>query len=99
MKALITKKQLIPMIVLMFTSLMIFAQPIVASSPALKLDGEVKELIVYAVGEQLNFVSRFDISPELLDFSTIAAMVLVLFCLGTNGSVVSNNAYHRRPLK
>jgi hypothetical protein len=99
MKALITKKQLLPAIVLMFTALIIFAQPIVASSPALKLDGEVKALIVYAVGDHLEFISKFEISPELIDFATIAAIGLILFCLSTNRSVVSNNTYHRRPLK
>jgi hypothetical protein len=93
---LITKKQLFGMIVFMFTSLMIFAQPIVASSPALKLDGEVKELVVYAVGDHLDFISKFNISPELADFATIAAMALVMFYLGTNSTVVSKNAHHRR---
>jgi hypothetical protein len=99
MKALITKKRLIPTIVLMFTALMIFAEPIAASSPALKLDSEVKELIVYAVGEQLDVVSRFDISPELVNFATIVVMGLILCCLAVNGPVVSNNVYHRRSLK
>jgi hypothetical protein len=98
MKALITRKQLCT-IVLMFASLLIFTQPIPASSPVLKIESDVKELIVYAVGQPFDFVSRFEISPELIDFATIAAIGLILFCLSTNRSVVSNNSYHRRPLK
>lgn len=99
MQVSITKKRLLCTIVLMFTALMIVTQPIIASSPGLKIDNEVKALIVVAVGEQFDFVSRFEISPELADFATIAAIGLIVLCLTTNLSVISNNNYHRRPLK
>lgn len=90
MKTFITKKQF-SVIILMFVFLLVFTQPIAALSPTLKM--------VYALGEQVEFVAKFEISPELVDFAIIVAIGLTGFCLASNRSVITDNSYHRRRLK
>ncbi len=79
-------------------SALMLSQSIVSAAPVLRLNVALEELKSISLEHGMDFVSRFEISPEIVDFATIAGMGLVLFCLSCNRSVVSNRAYRRKAL-
>ena len=97
MKMFSNKNRLFYAVVFSVSALML-SQSIVSAAPVLKLNAALEEIKSISLEHGMDFVTRFEISPELVDFATIAGMGLVLFCLSCNRSVVSNRTYHRKAL-
>ncbi|MFM8341243.1 MAG: hypothetical protein ACKN9F_03385 [Methylomonas sp.] len=84
--------------VIFSVSALIVSQSIVSAAPVLRLNAALEEIKSISLEYGMDFVTRFEISPEIVDFATIAGMGLVLFCLSCNRSVVSNRSYRRKVL-